>query len=126
MVEKCYPGKPALGCCQYLIDDFRPDVLESVLATHRVHMLEREKSVHNNLSLGYNQYVAEIVSDHSSANPNFNYVEQHWSSRDVIGWGTESDFQAAKRQIEERIKPSRRIINQRLCSSFRTILTFKR
>ena len=100
MVEKSYPGKPALGFCQYHVTDFPPDVLESVLAAHKMHLLEPEKSVHTSLSLGFNDHVAEIVVDPSIPKPIFNYVVQHRYSRDVVDWGTKPNFQAANRQIE--------------------------
>lgn len=109
MVEKSYPGKPALGFCQYHVTDFPPDVLESVLAAHKMHLLEPEKSVHTSLSLGFNEHVAEIVADPSIPKPTFNYVVQHRSSRDVVDWGTEPNFQAANRQIEEYVMASSRV-----------------
>ena len=109
MVEKSFPGKPALGFCQYHVADFPPDVLESVLAAHKMHLLEPEQSVHTSLCLGFSDHVAEIVVDPSISNPIFNYVVQHRYSGDVIGWGAEPDFQAANRQIEERLMSSRQM-----------------
>ncbi len=109
MVEKCYPGKPALGFCQYHVNDFPPDILDSVLAAHKMHILESERSVHTSLVLAYNDHVAEIVATPSLANPHFDYVVQHRYSKDVVCWGTEPDFQSASRRIEDRVKPSSRM-----------------
>jgi hypothetical protein len=87
-----------VGFCQYHVDDFPPDVLESVLSAHKMHLLEPEKSVHTSLSLGFSDHVAEIVAAPSIANPIFNYVVQHRHSRGVVGWGTETDLQVANKQ----------------------------
>jgi hypothetical protein len=36
LVEEYYPGKPAIGLCQYAMEEFEPEVLKSVLAAHQM------------------------------------------------------------------------------------------
>jgi hypothetical protein len=103
MVEECFPGKAAVGLCQYAVKDFPAEVLESVLAAHRMHLVDDTPSIHSSLSLGLLGHVAEIVADKHVVRPAYYYVVQQSNPREVVGWGIASDFHAAHEQIERLV-----------------------
>src|ERR1700733_5968070 len=40
LVDQCFPHKPAIGLCQYPVNEFSPEVLERVLESHKLHLAE--------------------------------------------------------------------------------------
>jgi hypothetical protein len=104
MVDKCYPNKPAVGLCQYALNDFAPDVLQSVLQSHKLHVPEGpRKSLHSRIQVRYASYGAEIVVDKLMVNPPYYYVVQQVRQREVIGWGIAQDFDSASEKAEQLV-----------------------
>lgn len=96
MVGEAYPGKAAIGICQYPIQQFSRAVLEQVIASHRLALEETMvSSNHSALSMRYGDYVADIVADRFDPATAFHYVVQKHRSADVLGWGIESDMEQA-------------------------------
>lgn len=105
MVQECFPGRPAIGLCQYPVDLFSRETLSAVLAAHKLHLLEdSEQSSYSSLSFGGGAHSAEIVADRIVANPNFYYVVQQHRPKEVIGWGVAPDFGRANREVERLMK----------------------
>jgi hypothetical protein len=45
MVNQCYPGKPAIGLCQYQANETPVDFLKSILEHHKLHFSEKAASL---------------------------------------------------------------------------------
>jgi len=105
MVEECFPGKPATGMCQYPMDSFPPDVLKSVMSLHRQRVVDpAAPCCHASLSVSSNHCVTEIIADKFVVNPRYYYVVEQQDCRDVLGWGSASDFNAASLQAESLVR----------------------
>jgi MEDS: MEthanogen/methylotroph, DcmR Sensory domain len=96
MVQKCFPGKRAIGMCQYPMGEFPPDVLECVLQAHHMHLAEANShSLHSSLHVRYGDCVAEVVADKVVIDPRFYYVVQQQRPREIVGWGVAPTFEGA-------------------------------
>ena len=101
MVEECFPGKPAIGMCQYPIHSFRQDVLDSVLALHRQQIVDSKAATsHASLCVNRDQCVTEIVADKFLVNPKYYYVVEKQDHSDILGWGTAPNFDVASLRAE--------------------------
>lgn len=64
MVEEYYPGKPAIGLCQYDMKEFPPAVLDAVLENHRMHLDQaNSSSLHSSIDVRYGACSVEVVVD---------------------------------------------------------------
>jgi DcmR-like sensory protein len=105
MVEECYPGKRAVGLCQYRMSAFRPAVLEALLETHRMHMIEPDTaSRFASIQIGHGGYATEIVADKVAEHPNYYYVVQDRRPKQVLGWGVAEDFESASSEAQELVR----------------------
>lgn len=105
LVEECYPGKPAIGMCQYPIDSFPPETLKGILNLHRQRIVEpKALSAHASLSVSGGHCITEIIADKFVVNPKYYYVVEQWDRGDVLGWGTAPDFNAATLQAENLVR----------------------
>jgi hypothetical protein len=105
MVEECFPGKPAIGMCQYPIQSFRPDVLESVLGLHRQQIVDpKTPSSHASLCVNSDHCVTEIVTDKFVVNPKYYYVVGKRDYSDIVGWGTAPNFDVAALRAEHLVR----------------------
>jgi hypothetical protein len=96
VVEEIFPSRPAIGLCQYSVEDFPPGVLDAVLATHTMHFDEsRENTQHSSFYVNYQQYGVEVVADKSALDPHYYYVAQRRQPPELMGWGVASDFNSA-------------------------------
>jgi hypothetical protein len=102
LVQKTYPGRAAIGICQYAIDEFPSEVLDSVLEAHRLHLVDREgESNHRSIEVGYGHCSAEIVADKLVMNPNYYFVVQQRQPREILGWGRAQNFDKATAQVDK-------------------------
>ncbi len=105
MVEQSYPGKRAIGLCQYRMSAFDPKVLESLLETHRMHLIEPDHaSRFASVQIGHGLYATEIVADKVTSHPNYYYVVQDRRPKQVIGWGVARDFESANTEAQELVR----------------------
>lgn len=101
MVDQCYPGKPAIGLCQYAMGEFSPDLLNAVLQTHRLHLAEsKTHCMHSSLHVRFGSYSAEVVADKFVVDPRFYYVVQQQHPRKIVGWGVAPTFDRATTEAE--------------------------
>jgi hypothetical protein len=101
MVDEYYPGKPAIGLCQYPIDKFAPEVLKAVVHSHRMHIAETAThSNHSSIHLRNGEWLAEVVADKQDNDPRYYYVVQKHRPREVLGWGIAPDFEVANASIQ--------------------------
>jgi len=101
MVQDAYPSKPAVGVCQYPAHQFPPEVIDSVLAAHRMALEETMVSTnHSTLTLRSGSYVADIVADRLNPASAFHYVIQKRGEPDVLSWGVEPTIDHAIRTSE--------------------------
>lgn len=105
MVERCFPGKRAVGLCQYRMSAFDPTVLEALLETHRMHLIEPDcASRFSSLQIGHGVYATEIIADKVASHPNYYYVVQDRQPKQVVGWGVASDFESANTEAQELVR----------------------
>lgn len=105
MVEQCYPGKRAIGLCQYRMSAFDPRTLEALLETHRMHLIEPDSaSRFASIEIGHGGYATEIVADKAASHPNYYYVVQDRRPKQVMGWGVASDFERANTEAQELVR----------------------
>jgi hypothetical protein len=105
MVEECFPCKPAIGMCQYPIESFRPEVLESLLALHRQQIVDpKVESSMASLCMKSDHCVTEIVTDKFVVNPKYYYVVEKQDHSDILGWGTAPDFDVASLRAETLVR----------------------
>jgi len=105
MVEQCYPGKPATAMCQYRMSAFDAGVLNALLETHRLHLVEPDTaSRFASVQIGHGPYATEIVADKVTSHPNYYYVVQDRRPKQVVGWGVASDFESANSEAQELVR----------------------
>jgi hypothetical protein len=101
LVEQIFPGKSAIGLCQYKMDEFPPTVLEGILDAHRFEMSDTTNGVvHAGISIRGANCWTEIVADRLVINPSYDYVVQQRNPREVLGWGTAASFDEAAQRAE--------------------------
>jgi hypothetical protein len=102
LVDEYYPGKPAIGLCQYQIEKFAPEVLQSVVQAHRMEMAEAAaNSSFSSMSIRNGKWTAEVVADKTQVNPCYYYVVQNREPQEVIGWGVAPNFESATTRIDQ-------------------------
>jgi len=102
LVEKAYPGRTATGICQYSVNDFSPEMLEKVLASHKLHLEETEPTEsHCSVQVRYGHCLVEIVANKFVVHPNYYYVVQQHRPSEVLGWGIAGDFDTASAEAEQ-------------------------
>jgi hypothetical protein len=101
MVQAAYPSKAAVGLCQYPAHRFPQEVIDSVLAAHRMALEETMVSTnHSTLTLRSGSYFADIVADRMNPASAFQYVIQKRGEPDVLSWGVEPTIDQAIRSSE--------------------------
>jgi hypothetical protein len=104
MVQQCFPGKSAIGLCQYRMSAFEPAVLEALLETHRMHLIEPDNaSRFASIQIGQGLYATEIVADKVAGQPNYYYVVQDRRPKQVVGWGVADDFESANSEAQRLV-----------------------
>ena len=104
MVQQCFPGKHAIGLCQYRMSAFEPRVLEALLETHRMHLIEPDSdSRFASIHIGQGLYATEIVADKVASHPNYYYVVQDRRPKQVVGWGVADDFESANSEAQKLV-----------------------
>jgi hypothetical protein len=105
MVNEHFPSKPSIGLCQYAVDKFTPEMLDSVLEHHRLHLNEASsKSLHSSMHVRHGALDAEIVVDRFVVDPRYYYVVQQVPKREIVGWGVAPSFDVASAQAEQVAK----------------------
>ena len=110
MVDSCFPDTHAIGMCQYRISDFSADVLDRVLASHRLALLAPVASRHAALRVRYGRYQTDIIADRLNPRSRFYFVVQQTGKKDVLGWGSASSFDAAVAEgqsVIDQLQPNR-------------------
>ncbi len=101
MVDEYFPGKRAIGLCQYNMDAFTPEMLQAVMESHRLHVSEKKPNcMHAGISIRRGAYSAEIVADKLMVDPNYYYVVQQNRPQQILGWGVAGTFDKANQQAE--------------------------
>jgi hypothetical protein len=101
MVDKYYPGQPAIGLCQYPIRRFPSNALESISRHHKMNLAETgANSVHFSIHLRYGQCNAEVVADNFVSGPRYDYVVQKHKTQEIVGWGVEPSFEGAVKKAD--------------------------
>ena len=96
LVQAAYPGKPAIGICQYPLGRFPSSVIASVLDAHRMALEETMAgSNHSALTIRHGNYLADIITDRLNPGEAFHYVVQGKGSLDVLSWGVEATMDQA-------------------------------
>jgi hypothetical protein len=105
MVQQCFPGKSAIGLCQYRMSAFEPTVLEALLETHRLHLIEPDsESRFASIQIGQGIYATEIVADKVANDPHYYYVVQDRRPKQVVGWGVANDFESANTEAQKLVR----------------------
>ena len=105
MVEECFPGKRAIGLCQYRMSAFDQTVLDALLERHRMHLIEPDNaSRFASIQIGLGPYATEIVADKIASRPNYYYVVHDRRPKQVIGWGIARDFESANTEAQELVR----------------------
>jgi hypothetical protein len=101
MVDKAFPGRAATGLCQYDVNAFAPEILESVTEAHRLNLSETKPNCfHTGMYVRQSNYCAEIVADKFVLDPNYYYVVQKNRPREIVGWGVAPTFEKASEKVE--------------------------
>jgi hypothetical protein len=96
LVQAAYPGKAAIGICQYPVDRFPEHIIAAVLDAHRVALEETMVSTnHSTLTIREGDYQADIVTDRLNPGSAYHYVIQGRGSREVLSWGVEPTIDSA-------------------------------
>jgi hypothetical protein len=101
LVDEYYPGKPAIGLCQYQIDKFSPEVLKAVVDAHRMHLDEPTGSSHASIHVHNGHWDAEVVAVTKVESPRYYYVVQTRKRQDVLGWGVAPNFESASASVNQ-------------------------
>lgn len=104
MVEASFPGKPVIGTCQYKMSEFDPEVLERVLGSHQLALMQTMAgSNHSALQVRYGKYYADIVADRLNPESTFYYVIQQAGGKDVLSWGATQSLISAMSESEQAV-----------------------
>ncbi len=96
LVQEAYPGKPAIGLCQYPLNGFPRRVISLVLEAHRMALEETMAgSNHSTLTIRQGNYLADIITDRLNPGSAYHYVVQGQGSFDVLSWGVEATMEQA-------------------------------
>jgi hypothetical protein len=96
LVQAAYPGKAAIGICQYPVDKFPERMIATILDAHRVALEETMVSTnHSTLTIRMGDYLADIVTDRLNPGGSYHYVVQGRGSREVLSWGVEPTIDRA-------------------------------
>ena len=96
LVQAAYPGKPAIGICQYPVNYFPKQMVAMVLDAHRMALEETMAgSNHSTLTIREGNYLADIITDRLNPGGAYHYVVQGQGSLDVLGWGIEPTLEEA-------------------------------
>ncbi len=99
IVDECFPGKPAIGLCQYDINAFAPEVLEAAIQAHRMRLADvSHNPTHSGMAIRHGEYWSEIVVNRHVPNPSYYYVVEHHRPTEVVGWGIAKSFDIATEQ----------------------------
>ncbi|PWT86984.1 MAG: hypothetical protein C5B58_00525 [Acidobacteria bacterium] len=94
LVEASFPGKPAIALCQYSVANFRPQLLESLIAAHGACLpAPATTSLYSRLDLRLGDCIAQIVADRYATNPHYDFVVEREGA--VLGWGSAINFEHA-------------------------------
>lgn len=104
-MEQIFPGKPAIGLCQYAVNDFSPKTLRCVLENHKMHLADTtEGSLHSSVSIRQGRCSVEIVVDKFVIDPPHYYVVQPYRQRsEILGWGVAPTFDDAAARAEQLV-----------------------
>lgn len=104
-VDQYFPGKRAIGLCQYDVNAFAPDVLAAVIEAHRVHFSKDPLgSCHTGICFRTGDCWTEIIADKLVVSPSYYYVVQRHKSTDVVGWGVAPTFDTASDRAEQLVR----------------------
>jgi hypothetical protein len=104
LVKESYPGKPAIGMCLYRMSAFTPEVLNAVLETHSLQLVEPDQaSKYASIQIGHGLYATEIVAERLVEKPSYYYVVQDKRPREVLGWGVATDFETATQRAKQLV-----------------------
>ena len=104
MVQASYPGKAAIGICQYPTRGFPQPVIDRVLDAHRIALEETMVSTnHSTMTIRMGDYAADVVTDRVHPGGSFQYVIQHKASREILSWGMEASMDNAIRTVETEL-----------------------
>ncbi len=102
LVDETFPGKAAIGLCQYNIARLAPEIQERVIGAHRQHLYDgRPSSLQSGLSIRTGNCWTEIVADKLVINPSYYYVVQRRKPTEILGWGIAPSFEVAHEQAEQ-------------------------
>lgn len=113
MVDECFPGKPAIGLCQYDVNAFAPEVLEAAIQTHRMRLCDlSQTAIQAGMAIRQGEYWSEIVVNRHVHNPSYYYVVERHKPAEVIGWGIADTFDSATEQAGNLVNkpPSSKIM----------------
>jgi hypothetical protein len=101
LVDEYYPGKPAIGLCQYDVNQFPVEVLRDVVDSHRMQLSETTADSHHaSLCMKNGRWDAEVVADKLARKPRYYYVVRPQRSDAVVGWGVASNFDTAMANVD--------------------------
>lgn len=99
IVDRCFPGKPAIGLCQYDINAFAPEVLESAIQAHRIRLADvSHNTTHSGMAIREGEYWSEIVANKRVQKPSYYYVVERHGLPEIVGWGIANSFDSATEQ----------------------------
>jgi hypothetical protein len=102
MVNEYYPGRPAIGLCQYNITKFPPELLKAVVQAHRMQLAEAPaNSSYSSIYVRNGRWAAEVIADSRQTTPRYYYVVQNRRPQEVLGWGVAPNFESATAQIDQ-------------------------
>ena len=104
-VAKHFPGKPAIGLCQYDVNQFAPELLSQVLENHKMSLTDAASNLmHSSLCIRQDPCNVEIVVDRFVVDPPHYYVVQRQPKSEVLGWGVAPTFDSATAQAEQLVR----------------------
>ena len=107
MVQNSFPGKPAIGMCQYPMNRFPTDVLQKTLDHHRYSLTEPHlESKHASLCLRTRHAEVEIVANRFATDPKYYYVASPLRTKTPFGWGVEAELNRAIDESDALLRQS--------------------
>jgi hypothetical protein len=102
LVDEYYPGKPAIGMCQYFMEEYPPHFLQEIVRSHRLHLTEPTPDSHfSSLKVRGDNWMAEVVADKFVINPRYYYVVERQQPQEIIDWGIARSFEDATAYLDD-------------------------
>jgi hypothetical protein len=104
LMERFYPGKPAVGLCSYSVEHFPPEKLEQVLSVHRCALLEDHPTAqHRTLRIRNGKFFGDVAFCDAEQSL-YHCLIQQTAGGEILSWTQEQSLGEAISSVERQLR----------------------